>query len=102
MIVNIINLLHFSFMIFTVGIWGIFVVRRNLIIVLLSIELMLLSANINLIVFSVELDDILGQLYALLVLTVAAAESSIGLALLVVYYRIEGIISIDHINSLKG
>lgn len=68
----------------------------------MSIELMLLAININLIVFSVYLNDITGQIFALFVLTVAAAESAIGLAILVVYYRIKGIISINFINSIKG
>ena len=68
----------------------------------MSIELMLLAININFVVFSVYLDDITGQIFALFVLTIAAAESAIGLAILVVYYRIKGIISINFINSIKG
>jgi NADH-quinone oxidoreductase subunit K len=68
----------------------------------MSIELMLLAVNINFIIFSIYLDDIMGQLFALFVLTVAAGESAIGLALLVVYYRLRGIISINFVNSLKG
>jgi len=68
----------------------------------MSIELMLLAVNFNLIVFSVFLDDIIGQIFALFVLTVAAAESAIGLAILVVYYRIRGTVSIEYINLLKG
>jgi NADH-quinone oxidoreductase subunit K len=68
----------------------------------MSIELMLLAINLNFIIFSIFLDDILGQLFALLILTVAAAESAIGLALLVVYYRIRGTISIEFINLMKG
>ena len=79
-----------------------FLVKKNIIIILMSIELMLLAININLIVFSVYLNDITGQIFALFVLTVAAAESAIGLAILVVYYRIKGIISINFINSIKG
>jgi NADH:ubiquinone oxidoreductase subunit K len=68
----------------------------------MSIELMLLSINLNFIIFSILLDDVLGQVFALFILTVAAAESAIGLAILVVYYRIKGIISINYINSIKG
>ncbi len=68
----------------------------------MSIELMLLSININFVIFSVYLDDVTGQVFALFVLTIAAAESAIGLAILVVYYRIKGIISINFINSIKG
>jgi NADH:ubiquinone oxidoreductase subunit K len=68
----------------------------------MSIELMLLSINLNFIVFSIFLDDIMGQLFALLILTVAAAEAAIGLAILIVYYRVRSIISIDFINSIKG
>lgn len=73
-----------------------------MIITLVSIELILLSVNLNFIIFSVYLDDILGQIFALLILTIAAAESAIGLALLVVYYRVKGNIDIDYINILKG
>ena len=69
---------------------------------LMSIELMLLAVNFNLVVFSVFLDDVVGQIFALFILTVAAAESAIGLAILVVYYRIRGTVSIEYINLLKG
>ena len=69
---------------------------------LMSVELMLLAVNLSLLVFSVYLDDIVGQIFALLVLTVAAAESAIGLALLVVYYRVRGTISVEFINLMKG
>ena len=68
----------------------------------MSIELMLLAVNLNLIIFSVFLDDLIGQLFALFILTVAAAESAIGLAILVVYYRIRGVVSIEYINLMKG
>ncbi len=91
-----------SVSLFLIGILGIFLVKKNIIIILMSIELMLLAININFIVFSVYLDDITGQVFAIFILTVAAAESAIGLAILVVYYRIKGIISINFINSLKG
>ena len=99
---EIIQFLTISITLFLIGILGIFLVKKNIIIILMSIELMLLSININFINFSVYLDDITGQMFALFVLTVAAAESAIGLAILVVYYRIKGIISINFINSIKG
>lgn len=76
--------------------------RKNIILMLMSIELMLLAVNLNFIIFSVFLDDIVGQIFALFVLTVAAAESAIGLAILVVYYRIRGTVSIEYINLLKN
>jgi len=81
---------------------GIFVLRSNLIITLISLEVLLFTVNLNFIVFSAVLDDILGQVFSLLVLSVAAAESSIGLALLVAMFRVRGIISIDYLNTLKG
>jgi NADH-quinone oxidoreductase subunit K len=87
---------------FLIGLSGIFLNRKNIIILLMSIELMLLAINFNFIVFSVFLDDILGQLFALLILTVAAAESAIGLAILIIYYRIRGTIAIELINLIKG
>jgi NADH-quinone oxidoreductase subunit K len=87
---------------FLLGLSGIFLNRKNIIILLMSIELMLLSINFNFIIFSVFLDDILGQLFALLVLTVAAAESAIGLAILVIYYRVRGTIAIEFIDLMKG
>ena len=95
------NLLLSSF-IFFVGILGLFFTRKHLILLLLSIELVLLAININFLVFSVFFDDLIGQFFALCVITVAAAESSIGLAILVVYYRLRGGISLDLINILKG
>lgn len=91
-----------SVSLFLIGILGIFLVKKNIIIILMSIELMLLAININFIVFSVYLNDVTGQVFAIFILTVAAAESAIGLAILVVYYRIKGIISINFINSIKG
>nr|YP_008816093.1 NADH dehydrogenase subunit 4L [Microspora stagnorum]AGZ90329.1 NADH dehydrogenase subunit 4L [Microspora stagnorum] len=91
-----------SMILFLLGIWGIFLNRKNIIIMLMSIELMLLAVNLNLLVFSVCLDDMMGQIFALLVLTVAAAESAIGLAILVVYYRIRGTIAVEFINLMKG
>ena len=87
---------------FTLGILGIFLNRKNLIIILMSIELILLAVNINLVAFSAYLGDLVGQVYALLVLTVAAAESAIGLAILVAYYRNRGSIAVEHVNLMKG
>ena len=87
---------------FSIGLCGIMLNRKNIIIMLMSIELMLLSINYSFILFSVFLDDVMGQLFALFVLTVAAAESAIGLAILVIYYRVRGTVSIDYINLMKG
>jgi NADH-quinone oxidoreductase subunit K len=87
---------------FTLGIFGIFLNRKNVIVILMSIELILLSVNINLVAFSSHLGDIVGQIYALIVLTVAAAEAAIGLAILVVFYRNKGSIAVEDINLMKG
>lgn len=87
---------------FFFGVAGVFITRRNLILIIMSIELILLSVNLIFIVSSIYLDDILGQVFSLYVLTVAAAESAIGLALVVNYYRIRSIISIDYISTIKG
>jgi NADH-quinone oxidoreductase subunit K len=87
---------------FTLGILGIFLNRKNVIVILMSVELILLSVNINLVSFSSFLNDIVGQIFALLVLTVAAAEAAIGLAILVVYYRNRGSIAVEDINLMKG
>jgi NADH-quinone oxidoreductase subunit K len=87
---------------FTLGIFGIFLNRKNVIIILMSIELILLSVNINMVAFSSFLGDITGQIFALFVLTVAAAEAAIGLAILVVYYRNRGSIAVEDINLMKG
>ena len=89
-------------MLFLLGVWGIFFNRKNILIMLMSIELMLLAVNLNFLIFSTYLDDLSGQLFSLLILTVAAAESSIGLALLVIYYRTRGTIAIEYMNLLKG
>jgi NADH-quinone oxidoreductase subunit K len=87
---------------FTLGILGIFLNRKNVIIILMSIELILLAVNINLVAISAFLGDIVGQIYALIVLTVAAAEAAIGLAILVVFYRNRGSIAVEDINLMKG
>ena len=99
---DLVKFLAVSMILFLLGIWGIFLNRKNIIVMLMSIELMLLAVNLNFLIFSVYLDDLIGQLFALLILTVAAAESAIGLALLVVYYRIRGTIAVDFINLMKG
>ncbi len=87
---------------FTIGILGIFINRKNVIVILMSIELMLLAVNINLVAFSVALGDLMGQIFTLFVLTVAAAEAAIGLAILVVYFRNRGTIEVEDINLMKG
>ncbi|MEE8295954.1 MAG: NADH-quinone oxidoreductase subunit NuoK [Sphingomonadales bacterium] len=87
---------------FTIGIFGIFLNRKNVIVILMSIELILLSVNINLVAFSSYLNDMVGQIFAMFVLTVAAAEAAIGLAILVVYFRRRGSIEVEDINRLKG
>ena len=87
---------------FTIGVFGIFVNRKNVIVILMSIELILLAVNINLVAFSVFLHDVVGQIFALFVLTVAAAEAAIGLAILVVYFRNRGSIAVEDINLMKG
>ena len=88
--------------IFTLGVFGIFLNRKNVIIILMSVELILLAVNLNLVAFSAFLNDLTGQIFALLVLTVAAAEAAIGLAILVVFYRNRGSIAVEDINLMKG
>lgn len=87
---------------FTLGIFGIFLNRKNVIIILMSIELMLLAVNINFVAFSAFLQDMTGQVFAMFVLTVAAAEAAIGLAILVVYFRNRGTIEVEQINQMRG
>ncbi len=87
---------------FTLGVFGIFLNRKNVIVILMSVELMLLAVNINLVAFSSFLGDLTGQIFALFILTVAAAEAAIGLAIVVVYYRNRGSIAVDDINLMKG
>ena len=87
---------------FTLGIFGSFLNRKNIIVILMSVELMLLAVNLNLVAFSAHLGDLVGQVFALLVLTVAAAEAAIGLAILVVYFRNRGSIAAEDINMMKG
>ncbi|HEY7385214.1 MAG TPA: NADH-quinone oxidoreductase subunit NuoK [Beijerinckiaceae bacterium] len=100
-----IGLNHFlvvAAVLFTLGVLGIFLNRKNVIIILMSVELILLSVNINLVAFSTHLNDIVGQVFALLILTVAAAEAAIGLAILVVYFRNRGSIAVEDINMMRG
>ena len=87
---------------FVIGIFGIFLNRKNVIIILMSIELMLVSVNINFVAFSVFLNDMVGQVFTMFILTVAAAEASIGLAILVCFYRLKNSILIDEASSMKG
>ena len=87
---------------FTIGIFGIFLNRKNVIIIMMSIELILLSVNLNFVAFSSYLGDIFGQVFALFILTVAAGEAAIGLAILVVYFRNRGSITVDNINTMRG
>jgi NADH-quinone oxidoreductase subunit K len=87
---------------FTIGVFGIFVNRKNVIVILMSIELILLAVNINLVAFSSFLGDMVGQVFAMFVLTVAAAEAAVGLAILVVYFRNRGNIAVEDLNLMKG
>jgi NADH-quinone oxidoreductase subunit K len=101
----VIGLGHYLFVaavLFTLGILGIFLNRKNVIVILMCVELMLLAVNINLVAFSAQLHDLVGQVFALFVLTVAAAEAAIGLAILVVYFRNRGSIAVEDINMMKG
>jgi NADH-quinone oxidoreductase subunit K len=87
---------------FTIGVFGIFLNGKNVIIILMSVELILLAVNVNLVGFSAHLNDLVGQVFAMFVLTVAAAEAAIGLAILVVYFRNRGTIEVEDINVMKG
>ncbi|RDE09331.1 NADH-quinone oxidoreductase subunit NuoK [Pelagibacterium lacus] len=101
----VIGLGHFltvAAILFTIGVFGIFLNRKNIIIILMSVELILLAVNINLVAFSSHLGDLVGQIFALLILTVAAAEAAIGLAILVVFFRNRGSIAVDDVNMMKG
>ena len=87
---------------FTLGVFGIFINRKNVIVILMSVELILLAVNLNLVAFSAQLGDLQGQIFALLILTVAAAEAAIGLAILVIFYRNRGSIAVEDVNMMKG
>lgn len=89
-------------LLFTIGVFGIFLNRKNVIVILMSIELMLLAVNINFVAFSSFLDDLGGQVFAMFILTVAAAEAAIGLAILVVFFRVRGTIAVEDISTMKG
>jgi NADH-quinone oxidoreductase subunit K len=89
-------------LLFVIGVFGIFINRKNVIVILMSVELILLAVNINLVAFSAFLGDLTGQVFALFVLTVAAAEAAIGLAILVVYFRNRGTIAVEEINLMRG
>jgi NADH-quinone oxidoreductase subunit K len=89
-------------LLFAIGVTGLFLNRKNVITILMSIELMLLSVNINFVAFSVHLNDIVGQVFSLIILSIAAAEVSIGLAILVIYFRNRGSIEIEDINQMRG
>lgn len=101
----VIGLGHFltvAAILFTIGVFGIFLNRKNIIVILMSVELILLAVNINFVAFSAHLGDLVGQVFALLILTVAAAEAAIGLAILVIFFRNRGSIAVDDVNMMKG
>lgn len=100
--IGILHYLILSSLVFVIGICGIFLNRKNIIIILISIELMLLAVNINMVSFSVHLKDLMGQIFTIFTLTVAAAEAAIGLAILVIFYRKKSSIAVDDISNLGG
>ncbi len=102
MAVGLEHYLAVSAMLLVLGIFGIFMNRKNVIVILMSVELILLAVNINLVSFSVFLHDVVGQIFAMFVLTVAAAEAAVGLAILVTFFRNRGDIAVDHANMMKG
>ena len=102
MTIGIAHYLTVSAILFTLGVFGVFLNRKNVIIILMSVELILLAVNLNFVAFSAALNDLTGQIFALFVLTVAAAEAAIGLAILVVFYRNRGTIAVEDINMMKG
>ena len=100
--IGIFHYLVLSGLLFTIGVCGIFLNRKNIITILMSIELILLSVNINFVAFSVKLGDLTGQIFAMFILTVAAAEAAIGLAILVIYFRNRGTIAVEDVSMMKG
>jgi NADH-quinone oxidoreductase subunit K len=102
MVIGLSHYLAVAAVLFTLGVFGIFVNRKNVIVILMSIELILLAVNINMVAFSTHMNDIVGQVFALLILTVAAAEAAIGLAILVVFFRNRGSIAVEDVNMMKG
>jgi len=102
MVIGLGHYLTVAAILFTLGVFGIFLNRKNVIVILMSVELILLAVNINFVAFSTHLGDIVGQVFALLILTVAAAEAAIGLAILVVFFRNRGTIAVEDINMMRG
>ncbi|MAZ15626.1 NADH-quinone oxidoreductase subunit NuoK [Oricola sp.] len=102
MTITISHYLTVSALLFVIGVFGIFLNRKNVIVILMSVELILLSVNLNFVAFSAHLNDLVGQIFSLFVLTVAAAEAAIGLAILVVFYRNRGSIAVEDVNMMKG
>jgi NADH-quinone oxidoreductase subunit K len=100
-VTNINYILNISVTLFLIGVLGLVLNRKNILIIIMSIELMLLSVNLNFLIFSIYLDDIIGQLFVLFILTIAATESAIGLAILTVYYRLKNSIQIERIKNIK-
>jgi NADH-quinone oxidoreductase subunit K len=101
-VIGVTHYLVVSAILFTLGVLGIFMNRKNLIVILMAIELILLAVNLNFVAFSAALNDLVGQVFAMFVLTVAAGEAAIGLAILVIYFRSRGTISVDDVNRMKG
>jgi len=102
MTVGLSNYLAVAAILFTIGVIGIFLNRKNIIVILMSVELILLAVNLNFVAFSAYLGDLVGQVFALFILTVAAAEAAIGLAILVIYFRNRGTIAVEDVNVMKG
>ncbi|MFC0283488.1 NADH-quinone oxidoreductase subunit NuoK [Camelimonas abortus] len=102
MIIGLGHYLTVAAILFTIGVFGIFLNRKNVIVILMSVELLLLAVNLNMVTFSSFLGDMMGQVFSLMVLTVAAAETAIGLAILVVFFRNRGSIAVEDVNTLKG
>ena len=102
MTIGLVHYLVVAAILFTMGVLGIFLNRKNLIVILMAIELILLAVNINFVAFSAYLNDLVGQVFAMFVLTVAAGEAAIGLAILVIYFRGRGTIAVDDVNRMKG
>ncbi len=102
MTIGLVHYLVVAAILFTMGVLGIFLNRKNLIVILMAIELIVLAVNLNLVAFSAALQDLVGQVFAMFVLTVAAGESAIGLAILVIYFRGRGTIAVDDVNRMKG
>ena len=102
MTIGLVHYLVVAAILFTMGVLGIFLNRKNLIVILMAIELILLAVNINLVAFSAFLHDLVGQVFAMFVLTVAAGDAALGLAILVIYFRGRGTIAVDDVNRMKG